>query len=262
MEARRLAADSSSPPGVVESAFALCACALRVSGRSSLTVPSSVSSNIAPKRGADSEPRPAARPALMVVTLEEISRERALAEARSLLPRLNSAALSAPDCFSLLVSEQQLATALDLGRLFNLDLSPCFRQLARNVLARVPLLGGGEQFGEPGEAGLATLVRKYDSRSTCHRYGLAVASVWLESTSRMPAWLFAQIEAHHPEALLQLLISHRRPEEALKVALTILQDRRASLPLALLDKLRMTLEHQHNKFELEQAFEHAIKERS
>lgn len=183
----------------------------------------------------------------------------------------------------MLVSEQQLSKALELGRLFSLDLSPCFRQLARNALSRAPLFGVGEASGELGEAGLAVLVRTLDSRATAHRYGLAVASgetisilfflvvlivvvikVWLESStnSRMPAWLFAELQLRHPEALLQLLISHRRLDEALKVALALLEEKGASLPLALLDKLRLSLDEDLlSRSQLEQAFSRAVKQR-
>jgi hypothetical protein len=262
VEAHRLVSDASSSSGLAESSFALAASALRLSGRPVLLVPRAGS--VSAKRGVDSDLRRAPQsPLLLAVTLEEISRERALAEARCVLPRLTASA-SAQECFSLLVSERQLSKALDLGRLFKLDLSPCFEQLARNVLARLPLMSG-DLFGEPGEAGLATLVRSYDSRTTCHRYGLSVAAVWLESSqsARLPAWLFLHLEQRHPEALLQLLVSHGRQSEALRVALSLLRDVRVSIPLGLLDKLRSTLKNdQQSQSILEAAFARAVQERS
>lgn len=146
--------------------------------------------------------------------------EHALVSARAAL-RAASTPLGAPEAFSLLVANGRIAQALELGRLFSLDVTDAFGALAANVVRGIPLLRSDDEWadcftGEKPLVQLERLVRQHDNRHSNFGCGRSAAAVLLRrsrSASSCIHWLLQ----HNAPALLQLYLSRAMLPEAIAV---------------------------------------------
>lgn len=194
---------------------------------------------ISPKRNSDgtsvAPPLTRRRPQVKVLELTHIEREYELVHARLKMvksqPDVSSLGgpLSAADTISLLTHGRLFREAVHLAKLFELPVAPVLKGLAHTCLhpsvSHTKVISSQEERSIVRESNetevwrnlLKELLEEEEkaNQSLLHH---AVASVLLQHTTSLPAWLVNSYKTRNPGELLQLYVSHGLLEEAVKLA--------------------------------------------
>ncbi|KAJ3187411.1 hypothetical protein HDU85_006699 [Gaertneriomyces sp. JEL0708] len=105
--------------------------------------------------------------------------------------------------------------ALELGHLYEMDLSETFEKLAMKYISLVASEESWDVIHNVGKY-LEDMLKRYDSQNTNYKYRKAVARGMLRAAPELelPLWLVASFKSKHPEDLLRIYVNMKMYETA------------------------------------------------